>query len=412
MDDTKDSTLDDINKDLENSPKNKKIIIIIALCIAIIFILIMGISNNSNKGPSSSNSTNLTLTEKTEIEHNLTTAPITCPVFDKGFFYVTPNYASFYNKNGDILWNEMFTLSNVVVAKQGEYMATTQYNVTSPTVYVFDTSGLIYSLQPNKKILKHSINENGYLSLIFEDNTGYQIQAYDNTGARVLTYTFSENNSIPVDASISSDNRYMAIPFFNYDSLTPVSKTVFLYLDKYDPSNESNDDAIFAGFDLNNTIPLMSTFIDDSLFLLTDKKIVRYNVVNGVVTEDFVFDLNNYLLDLDIINNKYVVIAFGNKINDISNFEPNSIAVFDLQGSIVSQTEPIENLDFITSADNGFLVKNNNTLTFYNLKCSPIFNFSHEQNITDAYVINKNYDTIITTSTTSIYEVTKTTTNK
>lgn len=386
--------------------ENKKTIIIVVsiLSVIIISLIILSLSLMPDI-PSYANSTNMTLSQKFEVEHNLSTTPITRPVYDKGFFYVTPNYTSFYNKKGEMLWNEIFNLNNVTVVQDGEIISTAQYNVSSSTVYVFNASGLMYNVKPNQKILKHSVNKNGFLSLIFEEGNGYQIQVYNADGDRVLTYTFAEKNSIPVDVSISANDKYLAIPFFNYDGLTPVSKTMFLYLDKTDSAANMNGDAIFAGFDLDNTIPFMSKFIGNNLYLVTDKTLAMYEVVNGVVSDPLTMDINNYIKDIDIVDGQYILLSVSEKINSNSTFEPDTVIIYDLKGNLVAQTDPIPQLNFVTASPNGFLAESNNNITYYNFKCSPVFSFSLEQTINDAYVIDKDLDTIITTSKTNIYEV-------
>ncbi len=359
--------------------------------------------------PSYKNQTDMTLRESVEIENTLSTTPITRPVYGKGFYYITPNYTSFYNEKGELQWNEIFSLNNVEVSQSGEYIATAQYNVNSTTIYVFNPDGLVYNVKPNKKVLKHSVNPNGYLALIFEEGSGYQIQTFDNTGNRILTYTFAEKNSIPVDVSISDNNKYLAIPFFNYDGIVPVSKTVFLYLDKNDTNaNTTSNDAIFAGFDLDNTIPFMSRFIGNDLILVTDKKVVRYDVANGSVTEAFQIDVLNYISDVSLINDKYILIAFSEKMTNDSPIEANQIVIYDVDGNQLGATEPIPNLQFVTGAYDGFIAESNNNITYYNFKCKPIYSFSLEETINDAYVINKDLDTVITTSKTRIYEVVRT----
>ncbi len=385
---------------------NKKKIVAIVLSLSVVIVVLLAISIRlMPEIPSYSNTTNMTLAEKAKIENNMSTTPITRPVYDKGFFYVTPNYTSFYDKKGEMVWNEIFNLNNVAVAQDKEFLSTAQYNVNSSTIYVFNSEGLMYKVQPNKKILKHTINSNGFLGLIFEEGSGYQIQVYDNLGTKVLTYTFAEKNSIPVDASISSNNKYLAIPFFNYDSLTPVSKTMFLYLDKADSAQNTNGDAVFAGYDLINTIPFMSRFIGNDLFLVTDKQIAKYAVSNGKVTETLKVSVDNYVRDVDLIDDKYLVIALSEKVNNMALFEPNTVVLYDLNGNVIGQTEPIPALEYVTGSSLGFLVQSNNTVTQYDFKCKPVFSCSFEQTISEAYVINKNLDTIVTTSSTGIYEV-------
>ncbi len=349
--------------------------------------------------------TKSTLNKVSEIEHNLSTTPQTRPVYDKGFFYVTPNYTSFYNKNNEVVWNEIFNLNNVQIANKENYLATAQYNVNSSTIYVFNTTGLVYTIQPNRKILKHTINKNGYLGLIYAEGSGYQIQTYDGNGNKILTYTFAEKNSIPVDVSISGDNKYLAIPFFNYDGLTPISKTTFLYLDKNDPNTATKGDAIFAGFNLENTVPFSSMFVNNDLFLISDKKVAKYSISNGIVSESFTIDVNNYIKDISVANNKYIVIAFSEKINNSAELNSNTVGVYNLNGELLSNTDSIDSLDFITISPEGFLVEHNNSLTYYNFKSKPIYTYSVEETISDAYLMNKNLDTIITTSKTGIYEV-------
>ncbi len=385
---------------------NKKRIIAVVISLSLVIAILLAISIRlMPEIPSYSNTTNMTLAAKTEIENNMSTTPITRPVYDEGFFYVTPNYTSFYDKKGEMLWNEIFNLNNVAVAHDNVYLAAAQYNVNSSTIYVFNTDGLMYKVQPNKKILKHTISSNGYLGLIFQEGTGYQIQVYDNIGTKILTYTFAEENSIPVDASVSDNNKYLAIPFFNYDGLTPVSKTVFLYLDKTDSAANTDGNAIFAGYNLDSTIPFMSKFIGNDLYLVTDKKIAVYKVSNGTVNEILSVDVHNYIRDVDLIDDKYLVIAMSEKVNNMAEFEPNTVVLYDLSGNVVGKTEPIPALEYVTGSSLGFLVQSNNTVTQYDFKCNPVFSCSFEQTISEAYIINKNLDTIVTTSRTGIYEV-------
>ncbi len=357
--------------------------------------------------PSYKNTTDMTLKETIEIENSLSTTPITRPVYDKGFFYITPNYTSFYDKKGELRWNEIFSLNNVEVAQYGNYISTAQYNVNTTTIYVFNTDGMVYNIKPNKKVLKHTINANGYLGLIFQEGTGYQIQAYDNTGKRILTYTFAEKNSIPVDVSISANNKYLAIPFFNYDGISPESKTVFLYLDKNDTvANNTSKDAIFAGYDLENTIPFMSHFVGSELILVTDKKIVRYSVAkDSTVTEVFVEEVKSYISDIAMISDQYILVAFSERITSDSPVEAKQVVIYDINGNMLASTPPIEHLSFVTGSYDGFIAQSNNNVTYYDFKCKPIYSFSLEETINDAYIINKDLDTIITTSKTRIYEV-------
>ncbi len=388
---------------------NKKKILAIVASLSVIIAVLLTISIRlMPEIPSYSNTTNMTLAEKVGIENNMSTTPITRPVYDEGFFYVTPNYTSFYDKKGEMLWNEIFNLNNVAVAQNKDYLATAQYNVNSSTIYVFNTEGLMYKVQPNKKILKHTINSSGYLGLIFEEGAGYQIQVYDNIGTKILTYTFAEKNSIPVDVSVSDNNKYLAIPFFNYDGLNPVSKTIFLYLDKTDSTANTNGNATIAGFNLDSTIPFMSRFIGNDLYLVTDKKIAVYTVSKGTVVETLSVEVNNYIRDVDLIDDKYIIIAMSEKVNTMAEFEPNTVVIYDLQGNVVGQTQPIPALEYVTGSALGFLVQSNNTVTQYDFKCNPIFSCSFEQTISEAYVINKNLDTIVTTSKTVIYEVVRT----
>lgn len=160
----------------------------------------------------------------------------------QAFLLCTKDGAKYYNSVGDQKWNDTFTMSTPTVIQEGPFMAVG--DLGGKNVRVYDESGLKYNVQLEGNLSQFALNENGYLSLLEQKNTGYEVKIYNSKGTLLKGRVEETAGVYPISTDVSDDNKSFAVSYVDTTDVYPIGRVLFFYVNPQDSENYT--DSLYA----------------------------------------------------------------------------------------------------------------------------------------------------------------------
>ena len=252
------------------------------------------------------------------------------------FYFVTRTGLRYETSGGENRWNQQFSLTRPHMITNGEMVAVGETN-GGRIIFVFDSSGPIFTANLNNPVLGFSLNQAGYLSVITQHENGYGIYVYNrhrNVEPLYSKRITQEANPmvVPLAAEVSEDGRYIVIAYWDLNQdVTMVVDFRFI----------NQEDAPFGTYGLftqktfAGETPLAMRFMaNNTLLLITDRQIKLYSITGDEVQIEWSRELQNYLDQIAFNgNNRFAYVAGPPAGADTNYADPiGTVNIFDLNG--------------------------------------------------------------------------------
>lgn len=286
--------------------------------------------------------------------------------FGSAFALSTKDGVKYYNEVGDQRWSDTYNMVSPKMVSEGNWIVIGDLSGNSLRVY--NNSGFKFEIQGRGTVMQFALNENGYVSLITQENGRFGVYVYNDKGVLVKERVEENIGVYPLCSDISSDNRSFAVSYIDTTDIVPVSRVLFFYINQQD-SLEYTDSIFSASVEkVDEVIGKIHYLKGDLLAVISDKSVYGINK-DGI--EEWALPLGNMVDQCDMHYNEYIVLAMGSERASISNsddaqiFDKNSVVWIDTNGKIRAEYKSDEPIQHITSHASGVVIGNNNN--FYGL---------------------------------------------
>ncbi len=291
---------------------------------------------------------------------------------EDSFYFITKDGIMLKDTENKMIWQDTYSFNKIHTKHSKNYVVVTELLSNNAQVYLYDEKGLVFAID---KILNEvayiDVNDNGYITIIFNKKNGYDLHVYDNVGKLLYTHVFEDGKTIPLSTALSNDNKTLYVNQLDTSKLNMITLNVFINIQ--DP--ETN--GIFAIQTFYDDYFYKTGFLDETTLATISNKHVYLITVDGVEANvTTTIELKNEIKDA-IIQNNHILLVYGETINNSNEYPINTIQIIDKNGEVQSLLNS-NNVTYINSSNNSFIVGSNNTLYFYDFKGKPIWNIYSE----------------------------------
>ena len=136
-----------------------------------------------------------------------------CSVEDSILIYGTDG-ASLMDRNGEILWDVSYSMSEPDVALRGRTIAI--YDTAGSDIVICDKTGQIGTASANRPVVKAEVSSSGNVAAIEEDSANAYIEYYALNGKQIAEIKTSlDNPGYPLDLALSEDGNLIAVSYLS-----------------------------------------------------------------------------------------------------------------------------------------------------------------------------------------------------
>lgn len=282
--------------------------------------------------------------------------------FNDNVICLNKNSLDFYNKSANKISSIDLEISNPIFQANGKYLCIAEKYGSK--LYLINNKNILWQKDLEGKISSVSLNKNGYVVVSISDTTYETIcKIFDTNGNELFTTYLSK--SYVVDASISNDNKYVALAETNFSGITIQSNIKIISIEKALTNNSETIEYTYSA-PVGDFITNIEYTNSNNLVCLYDNHIdiIKDNTNSEITnfdTADILFaDINNKLVQIEKKNTGLLSSEFELQIIDVDTFniktyslgkEPKSLEVF---GNIIAVNFGTQAL-FINNS--GWLIK-------------------------------------------------------
>lgn len=325
--------------------------------------------------------------------------------YSKYIYYCTKDGMQILNSKGESIQNDTFTMTSPYMSYDGNIVAISEKLGNS--VYVYDEKGKLYSFNTKLPITSISVNSGGFVSVITKDDNVHYIEVYNTSGAKVSTTVIPVEDGIPISSDISDDNRILAISVVDINDIQIQSKIMFYYTYSEQSSAIESNAELFSSFIKENQIVAILKFMNNNnLVAISDMEISFSEVGDSVqnkYSEKGSIKLNNKLDCIDFVENKYVVVAYGDPfINAQSPEEKGMVKWYNLLGSQVNEFKTNKSVTGLYSGYNSTIIGMNRSFKAVNSKGGLIWEYHAIQDVKKILFLNGTDKVLLVTNNEAI----------
>ena len=194
--------------------------------------------------------------------------------YNKYICVLAENMLKQYNTSGDLVSELKVEISNPVYYTNDKYLVISEKN--SSKTYLISDSKILWQKDVDGNITKVDVNKNGYVALVLTGTTYKSVIAtYDIKGNELFKTYLSSNSAL--DATISPDNKYLALAEINTSGTVIKSKVKIVSVEK--AKNEPDSSIVYTSDETNNLITNIEYQHKDKLICIYDNSI--HSISNG-----------------------------------------------------------------------------------------------------------------------------------
>ncbi len=274
-----------------------------------------------------------------------------------------------YNIHGQEEWSESQVLSNPLVKADGRYMAIA--DIGGKNVYAYRNKNKIWTKSVDGEILNASINEKGYVVLVFKDSSRKSIvKVFDNNGTEILVRYYSNNYAI--DAKVSPDCRIIAVGEVNASGFKTTCGVRFIPIGSKEDSGVFEEDSIIGSMD----------FMDKNLVIALNNKLLS---ISQDGTKTVLSDFGkSKVTNIDINRGKFIVKV--QKANGFLNWSSN-IDIINKNGKTIGSFELKDKVINIDARGDIISVNAGDKVVFLNSSGKQISQFSPKKDVKEVKLL-------------------------
>lgn len=150
-------------------------------------------------------------------------------VYKDGFAHATVEKLIVTDKNGTEFQNAQLGFRKPVLSANSRYVMV--YDNGGNGLMVADSFSVLFEMQMEDPIITARMNDNGYIAVVTEGN-GYLAKVYVYDSSFKEVYRYRSLNRYILDASISADNKALAVSAMNIEGADIVPEIMYFKLSK------------------------------------------------------------------------------------------------------------------------------------------------------------------------------------
>lgn len=289
-----------------------------------------------------------------------TDGPSYFAVFGKKILMCTKDGVQFLNSIGDQKWSDTFTMTTPSMIREGNFVAVG--DMSGRTITVYNDVGKQYSIQAEGALVWFGLNKNGYLSVISNHDTYYEVMVYDSSGQQMKGRVEESPGVYPLSVDVSDDNTVFAVSYLDISDVTPVTKILFFYVGEVE-QGDYTDSMFAAKSEEGQVIPVISFMKDNVLVAISDTKIDGFNIAGEKIWE---IPFTNRVEQVDFENSNYTLISFGESLSGKDGIEPGTVWWINSAGKTTATFEAGGTVDYLKASEELVVIGSHNH--FYGVK--------------------------------------------
>lgn len=228
--------------------------------------------------------------------------------YKSGTICYSEDGVSYLDGNGQIKWNQTYSLKNPIVSYCKDYMAIASKNGNE--VVLLDDDGHMKQFSVSYPIVDVEVASQGVIALILQGEDANYIELYEAAQKKLVSIkTTAEQNGYPMDIDLSSDGEKLIVSYLVIDGIETKSRVAFY---NFGDEGKEKADQLVAGFDFSDTIIPKVRFMGDSkVCAVGDNRIVLFKAGNTPSKKKEI-KINETIKSVDV-NEKYIAIILENQ---------------------------------------------------------------------------------------------------
>lgn len=300
------------------------------------------------------------------------------------------------DKDGGLLWNGSFEMSDPMGDSCGKYVAIADRD--GKEVHIFDRKGEVRTITTDYDIMKVEVANQGVVAILTDDNeAGHHIYLYDKDGVQLTDkFTNVNDQGYPLDISLSEDGQKLVASYLSYTGGSVVD-TVSFY--NFGEVGQNKTDRFVGGFgfDPDIIVPRVEFINNDTVCAFTDLGFVLYSM------EEMPNDLFKVTMEGKIQSILYNGIYVGAVIQ-AEGSQAKELLLYDLKGKKVLDKAIDFDYETIYLTDEEIVMYDNMSCVIMKMNGRTKFKYTFDSNIEAIYPIN-GVDRYYLANETELYEI-------
>lgn len=193
--------------------------------------------------------------------------------FGTGFLSYTADGIHCTDEKGNDIWSCPFEMQNPMVHVRDHYVAVADYN--GRTIYMFDSTGEIGTIQTSNPIRDIEISDNGMVAAVLDNGDITSIKVFYYDGSEMVSFrTTMAKSGYPVALAMSNDGKLLSVSYLYLDNGILTSKVAFY---NFGEVGQNETDNLVSAYEYQNEIVPFVGFLNNSTaFAVANDKLVIY----------------------------------------------------------------------------------------------------------------------------------------
>ena len=193
--------------------------------------------------------------------------------FNNNILRYSPDGASAFNMQDEMLWNQTYEMQSPIVDIKGDYVGIGDYKGTK--IYLMNSKGLAGEIDTTLPIQKFCVSGNGIVAVILEENEVTWVRIYNSEGEVVANdRTTMAKSGYPVSIALSDNGIILAVSYLKIETGSMVSSVAFY---NFGNVGQNEIDNLVSGYNYDDTIVSYIEFMNErSAFAVGDNKFAIY----------------------------------------------------------------------------------------------------------------------------------------
>lgn len=238
----------------------------------------------------------------------------------------TKDGVSYYNSSWETKWTDAYSMAAPIMEERGEYTAI--YETGGRSIRLYNKEGLISGIQTTDTIVRVSVAENGYVSVI-TNGSSYMVSVYNSIGSLIFQRVESDSGIYPICCDVSPDGEIIAISYMDTTGVIIETKIGLFYIDA--DAGSGYTDSMFSAVKKEDEIIFEIFFTSNkNLTAIGDRHIIT---LSSAGTETSCTDVENEILGVGICGNK-IALVYGDELPNKEGKPLGTVAFVSSMGKI------------------------------------------------------------------------------
>lgn len=237
---------------------------------------------------------------------------------------------SYLDKQGNVVWNESYTMKMPKAAVEGEYVGVADLNGND--IVILNKSGRVGMLSMPYSICDFDISKQGVVAAVLKGENENYIYLYSSSGDVLVEMKTTINKSgYPIDIALSPDGSKLMASYVYLEGVE-VKNTIAAY--NFGSVGQNEVDRLVGGFNYDDTIfPKLEFLNDNTVCAFGDNRIVVFSMKEKAVEKC------NLTIEQEIksvmYSSEYIGVVMNEK-NGATDY-PYTMQIFNLSGHKVNE---------------------------------------------------------------------------